>query len=533
MKTKHILAGIGIVLFTSCTDYLDIKPYGRTIPKTAEEFSALMHNHLNNIDSGEDEDIVGNSSALLEWDAACGDDFETCLTETYGNILRNYVGDILGSLGCEITYQHLYETIRDCNIVLGEMEESGTEEADNVRATAYALRGVCYYQLLRIYCEPPVPGNFSAQLGVPLVMTFDMEEKPLRSSMQQTIDQIESDLENSLAYHMDEEVYRFTEDVVKGYLARLYFWTRQWSMALPIAQELLGKYPLLEGEAYETMMTTSYDLAGNQLLKAYRTVSTQGSTGLESSSTTLQYRPVSTRFLDAFIGDEKKTDIRYRLWVNTKRQSVKTIFCGMRSAEFKLMEAECYYHLGQEDKALQSINDLRRHRINNYADQKMEDLTDVLPSEIIRQDAEGNALTPLMATILREGCDRLSRGISVIVFPQSTRTLHIDPKHFNTIGVKLARKANVPVVPLALKTDAWGAGRKIKELGKIRPDNDVIFRFFPPVTVEGSGHAEHKAILEAISSTLHYWEWRQKEKDEGRQVPPLLDPDFTLPTIER
>ena len=60
MKTKHILAGIGIVLFTSCTDYLDIKPYGRTIPKTAEEFSALMHNHLNNIDSGEDEDIVGN-----------------------------------------------------------------------------------------------------------------------------------------------------------------------------------------------------------------------------------------------------------------------------------------------------------------------------------------------------------------------------------------------------------------------------------------------------------------------------------------
>ena len=402
MKTKHILAGIGIVLFTSCTDYLDIKPYGRTIPKTAEEFSALMHNHLNNIDSGEDEDIVGNSSALLEWDAACGDDFEVCLTETYGNILRNYVGDILGSLGCEITYQHLYETIRDCNIVLGEMEESGTEEADNVRATAYALRGVCYYQLLRIYCEPPVPGNFSAQLGVPLVMTFDMEEKPLRSSMQQTIDQIESDLENSLAYHMDEEVYRFTEDVVKGYLARLYFWTRQWSMALPIAQELLGKYPLLEGEAYETMMTTSYDLAGNQLLKAYRTVSTQGSTGLESSSTTLQYRPVSTRFLDAFIGDEKKTDIRYRLWVNTKRQSVKTIFCGMRSAEFKLMEAECYYHLGQEDKALQSINDLRRHRISNYADQKMEDLTDVLPSEIIRQDAEGNALTPLMATILRE-----------------------------------------------------------------------------------------------------------------------------------
>ena len=27
----------------SCTKYLDIKPYGQTIPQTAEEFSAIIH----------------------------------------------------------------------------------------------------------------------------------------------------------------------------------------------------------------------------------------------------------------------------------------------------------------------------------------------------------------------------------------------------------------------------------------------------------------------------------------------------------
>ena len=138
-----------------------------------------------------------------------------------------------------------------------------------------------------------------------------------------------------------------------------------------------------------------------------------------------------------------------------------------------------------------------------------------------------------LTTILREGTERLKKGISIIVFPQSTRTMHIDAKHFNTIGVKLARKAGVPVVPLALKTDAWGTGKKIKELGKIRPESDVLFRFFPPVHVEGTGHAENRAIYEAISHTLHYWEARQKAKDEGKPVPPVLEEGYTFPEIDR
>lgn len=138
-----------------------------------------------------------------------------------------------------------------------------------------------------------------------------------------------------------------------------------------------------------------------------------------------------------------------------------------------------------------------------------------------------------LATILREGVARLKNGISIIVFPQSTRTLHIDPKHFNTIGVKLAKKAGVPVVPLALKTDAWGTGKKIKELGKISVNSDVNFRFFPPVRVEGSGHAEHKAILEGITHTLRYWEERQAIKDAGKTPPPIIEEGWHFPEVER
>ncbi len=138
-----------------------------------------------------------------------------------------------------------------------------------------------------------------------------------------------------------------------------------------------------------------------------------------------------------------------------------------------------------------------------------------------------------LTTILREGCDRLERGISVIVFPQSTRALHFDPAHFNTVGVKLARRAGVPVVPLALKTDAWGQGSRVKELGRITPDNDVLFRFFDPIAIQGSGHAEHKAVLACISSHMQYWSGRQQAKDAGRPVPPPYPPDWEMPEVAR
>lgn len=73
-------------------------------------------------------------------------------------------------------------------------------------------------------------------------------------------------------------------------------------------------------------MTTAYDLAGNQLIKAYRAADTSGENALSSANSLLQFRPVSLRFLSLFTEEEKTTDIRYRLWVDNKRMAKKTFF---------------------------------------------------------------------------------------------------------------------------------------------------------------------------------------------------------------
>lgn len=110
-----------------------------------------------------------------------------------------------------------------------------------------------------------------------------------------------------------------------------------------------------------------------------------------------------------------------------------------------------------------------------------------------------------LKTVLNYGSDKLSKGVSVIVFPQTTRTPVFDPKEFNTIGIKLAKKAGVKVVPIALKTDAWTNGKFIKDFGKIYPDRKVRFAFGNPLKINGRGDSEHEAVISFIMEKLKSW----------------------------
>ncbi len=110
-----------------------------------------------------------------------------------------------------------------------------------------------------------------------------------------------------------------------------------------------------------------------------------------------------------------------------------------------------------------------------------------------------------LRTVMEEGQRRLESGVSIIIFPQTTRSTEFDPRRFNSLGVKLARRCGVPVVPFALKTDAWGLGRRLKDIGRIDPSKTVHVCFGEPLRVEGAGKAEHQRIVEFIAGKLNAW----------------------------
>ena len=110
-----------------------------------------------------------------------------------------------------------------------------------------------------------------------------------------------------------------------------------------------------------------------------------------------------------------------------------------------------------------------------------------------------------LKAVLEGGTERLKAGRSMIIFPQTTRMPVFDPGSFNTIGIKLAKKADVPVVPIALKTDAWGNGRRFKDFGRIDPSKKVYFAFGGPMKVRDRGTEEHQTTLEFIKGKLGEW----------------------------
>jgi len=394
---KTIITVVALLSLVSCKDYLDIKPYGQTIPETAEEFSALLHERLNEIDYGGELDyVIGDGMSMLNLECYA-DNLATNLTAyPGGNYIPLYIGQNLSSK--QTTYTNLYAVIRDCNIIIGNLEERDSRLGMDVLGTAYALRGICYYNLLRNFCQACNPDNPGP--GVPLVVEFDMEAKPTRSTYRQTVEQIERDLNRAIEYDIQDKIYRFNSDVVKGYLARLYFWTEQYKLAAQYASELLQKYPLLDAEPYKAMMEEQFTRSGNMIFKAQIYAESSESTRLSNGKGYLKNRPCSRQFYELFA--EKEKDVRFALSINAKRQPVKNLLSCLRSAELQLILAESHYHESEPEKALAALNDLRRKRIADVVDYTMQTLPAVDPGDLIQVDARGNALTPLLYAILCE-----------------------------------------------------------------------------------------------------------------------------------
>jgi len=110
-----------------------------------------------------------------------------------------------------------------------------------------------------------------------------------------------------------------------------------------------------------------------------------------------------------------------------------------------------------------------------------------------------------LKVVMREGSSFIAGGGSVVIFPQATRSVEFDAQAFNSLGVKLAARAGVPVVPIAIKTDFQGNGKLIKDMGPIDPQKVLHFKFGAPMPVEGKGRRNHEYVVDFISENLKAW----------------------------
>ena len=112
-----------------------------------------------------------------------------------------------------------------------------------------------------------------------------------------------------------------------------------------------------------------------------------------------------------------------------------------------------------------------------------------------------------LMTIFNVGVERIKAGISIHIYAQGTRQPVFARKGWSSIGTKLAEKAGVPVVPIAVKTDIEptrpGAKGWFKDFGTVDPSKDIRVRCGAPIT--GTSKEMHAASFAWIKEQLDEW----------------------------
>lgn len=296
-----------------------------------------------------------------------------------------------------------YAALRSINIFLKSAPRitpaNETEDAQLKRyvADAHFFRAYYYLNLVLRWAKAYDPATAAADPGVPLVLEYDPEAKPARSSVKEVYDQIIVDINSAKAGLTSVTgalgSKRATIDAVLALEARVKLYMRDWAGAKAAADAVIatGKYPLVTTEAAMKTMWVNDGTAETILqLNANATTETVNTNGIYLGyiAQTKFYRPdfIPSKWV---VDEYPSTDIRkpvyfkldsldiqgikYRnIYLVHKFEGNPALFTGaatnyahapkiFRIAEMYLIAAEAGYRAASED-ALTRLNQLRISR---------------------------------------------------------------------------------------------------------------------------------------------------------------------------
>ena len=106
----------------------------------------------------------------------------------YSFVVTN--ADVLG------IWEHSYRVIlRANNVINADPVVTSQADVDQYKGEAYAIRALLYFELVKTFARPYTDNP--AGPGVPIVLSFDIDKKPARSTVEEVYAQILSDLDKA------------------------------------------------------------------------------------------------------------------------------------------------------------------------------------------------------------------------------------------------------------------------------------------------------------------------------------------------
>ncbi|WP_316815626.1 RagB/SusD family nutrient uptake outer membrane protein [Pedobacter nyackensis] len=391
MKKIFITILIATVALSGCKKYLDIKPKGYSIPEFYDDYYKLLNDpSLYSVSAAYPNFLTDDVQSGLVGDVNLASDYANYAPQK----LKMYEfqhGALLESGEFDSFYEPAYEHIFVYNTVINNVEKvlDGTEtKRKQLKAEAQINRAFEYFNLVNAYAVHYDPATAATDLGVPLILTEDINVKYTRNTVAEVYQLIKNDLEEALpnlgttAPHK----YRPTKGVGYAFLSKLNLYMGNYTEALKNAEEALKlNSDLIDYSTYTTKAGTWGRVIDNAAVafpkikdnKENILVRPSGSSSssiftevyasedlLATYKADLPNGAVDKRFSLFFLKDEANFGSKVISFKDRVLWGAYVEFnIGFSTPELYLIAAECEARVGSKDKALEHLNKLRTARI--------------------------------------------------------------------------------------------------------------------------------------------------------------------------
>lgn len=311
------------------------------------------------------------------------------------------------------TWQHYYRRIKGCNVVLDNLDDmqGKTENRENLRGQALAMRAYYYFMLVNLYAQPYHAEGVDIQTapGVPLILESAVKDEfPPRASIAQIYAQVGKDLLAAAVlldkYGRNNIKYKVTDLFPYAVLARMYLYMENWEKAEEYASLAIGRSAGLRNLAsvYTGNLATDgknnvFSINSPELIWGYSNPDEISNFSINppfvenAAPPVYRLSPVLEGLYEAENGSTDMKDLRLkfyfktylaypfvalRLHGNKSNTDGYSVTKGIRLAEMYLNRAESYIRRylkdGSEEMRQVALDDLNHLRENRYDTRNVE-----------------------------------------------------------------------------------------------------------------------------------------------------------------
>ncbi len=258
---KYIVLVILAMFGYSCgDDFLDLKP---PLNVADDQFLLTLDDYNGAIagayDLLQDPDLYGRYFILIP--DIMGNDVKQNASANRGADWAAYGG------GATTTQQEnrefierYYQVINAANAIINRefTPPSGFEDQYNqVVGEAHALRALAHFDLVRLFGQHYTFTTDASHLGMPVVLEFDPEARPVRNTVGEVYNQVVQDLQDAIGLMTIDKSDKgnagsVTREAAQALLSRVYLYMEDWDNAETQATSVInsGIYSLVDSAGY-------------------------------------------------------------------------------------------------------------------------------------------------------------------------------------------------------------------------------------------------------------------------------------------